>query len=61
MQLDAQPRAAATDALPTHSQTLAAQAEADAIVDALRAVALVSAACAFAGAALAFATIEPRK
>ncbi|CAH2893510.1 MAG: Uncharacterized MFS-type transporter [uncultured Paraburkholderia sp.] len=61
LQLDAQPRAAATDALPTHSQTLAAQAEADAIVDALRAVALVSAACAFAGAALAFATIERRK
>jgi hypothetical protein len=61
LQLDAQAHTVATDAPPTHSQTLAAQAEADAIIDALRAVALVSAACAFAGAALAFATIEPRK
>jgi hypothetical protein len=38
-----------------------ALAEADAIVDALRAVALVSAACAFAGAALAMVIIQLRK
>jgi hypothetical protein len=38
-----------------------AQAEADAIVAALRAVALVSAACAFAGAGLALATIQRRR
>jgi hypothetical protein len=38
-----------------------ARAEADAIADALGAVALVSAACAFAGAGLALATIQPRK
>jgi predicted MFS family arabinose efflux permease len=60
LRLDAQAGAAATDA-PTPQRTLAAQAEADAIVDALRAVALVSAACAFAGAGLALAIIQPRK
>ncbi|WOD14852.1 MFS transporter [Paraburkholderia kirstenboschensis] len=60
LRLDAQAGAAATDA-PTPQQTLAAQAEAGAIVDALRAVALVSAACAFAGAGLALAIIQPRK
>lgn len=38
-----------------------AQADADAIADALRAVALVAAACAFAGAAIAAASIQPRK
>lgn len=51
---------AAGDAhLPTH--TPVAQAEAEAITDALRAVALVSAVCAFAGAGLAVATIQPRR
>nr|WP_143752245.1 MFS transporter [Burkholderia sp. SRS-W-2-2016] len=38
-----------------------ARAEADSIVDALRAVALVSALCAFAGAGIAAATLQPRK
>ncbi len=38
-----------------------ARADADAIADALRAVALVAAACAFAGAGIAAATIQPRK
>jgi EmrB/QacA subfamily drug resistance transporter len=42
-------------------QALVARAEADAVIDALRAVALVSAACAFAGAGLALATIQPLK
>jgi len=46
---------------PQTPQTPTAQAEADAIVAALRAVALVSAACAFAGAGLALATIQRRK
>lgn len=43
------------------SQTPVARAQADAISDALRAVALVCAACAFAGAAVAMATIHPLK
>jgi Major Facilitator Superfamily len=57
---DAQTGAAAND---THKQppTPVAIAEAAAIADALRAVALVSAACAFAGAALAMVTIQRRK
>jgi EmrB/QacA subfamily drug resistance transporter len=42
-------------------QTLVARAEADAITDALHAVALVSALCAFAAAGLALATIQPLK
>jgi len=46
---------------PQTPQTPTAQAEADAIVAALRAVALVSAACAFAGAGLALATIQRRR
>jgi EmrB/QacA subfamily drug resistance transporter len=58
---DAQEAGAAAGDAHTPPQTLVAQAEADAIVDALRAVALVSAACAFAGAGLALATIQPRK
>ena len=41
--------------------TLVARAEADAMIDALRAVAVVSATCAFAGAAIAAAAIQPRK
>jgi len=57
---DAQSGAAAGDG-HTRPQTPVALAEADAIADALRAVALVSAACAFAGAGLAVATIQPRK
>lgn len=56
---DAQAAAAAGDA-HAPPQTLVAQAEADAITDALRAVALMSAACAFAGAGLAAATIQRR-
>ncbi|WP_233828848.1 MFS transporter [Paraburkholderia sp. ZP32-5] len=60
LQPDAQTGAAAGDA---HQQQPApvAIAEAAAIADALRAVALVSAACAFAGAALAMVTIQRRK
>ncbi|WP_233852342.1 DHA2 family efflux MFS transporter permease subunit [Paraburkholderia sp. HD33-4] len=42
-------------------ETAVARAQADAITDALRAVALVCAACAFAGAGLATATIQPLK
>ncbi|CBJ35224.1 MFS transporter [Ralstonia solanacearum] len=57
---DAQAGTAAGDA-HTPAQTPVALAEANAIADALRAVALVSAACAFAGAGLAVATIQPRK
>ncbi|RKP46337.1 MFS transporter [Trinickia fusca] len=57
---DAQAGAAAGDT-PMPPQTPVALAEADAITDALRAVALVSAVCAFAGAGLAMATIQPRK
>jgi EmrB/QacA subfamily drug resistance transporter len=57
---DAQAGAAAGDA-HTPPQTPVALAEADAIADALGAVALASAACAFAGAGLALATIQPRK
>ncbi|MGV2287744.1 MFS transporter [Trinickia sp. YCB016] len=45
----------------TARETPVARAEADAITDALRAVALVSAACAFAAAGLAMATIQPRR
>ncbi|MGF6505402.1 hypothetical protein OKW26_001205 [Paraburkholderia sp. 32] len=55
---DAQAAAAAGDA-HTPPQTPVAKAEADAITDALRGVALVSGACAFAGAGLAVATIQP--
>ncbi|XYI46815.1 putative arabinose efflux permease AraJ, MFS family [Cupriavidus necator] len=56
----AQAGAAAGDAhLPT--QPPVALAEAEAITEALRAVALVSAVCAFAGAGLAVATIQPRR
>ncbi|KAA1013548.1 MFS transporter [Paraburkholderia panacisoli] len=57
----AQAGAAAGDDAHTPPQTPLARAEADAIADALGAVALVSAACAFAGAGLALATIQPRK
>jgi hypothetical protein len=57
---DAQAGLAVGDA-HTPPQTPVALAEAEAIADALRAVALVSAACAFAGAGLAVATIRPRK
>jgi hypothetical protein len=57
---DRQAGAAAGDA-HTLPRTPVALAEADAIADALRAVALVCAACAFAGAGLAVATIQPRK
>ncbi|WP_321963434.1 MFS transporter [Paraburkholderia sp. J7] len=42
-------------------EMLMARAEADALIDALRAVAVVSAACAFAGAGIAAAAIQPRK
>ncbi|RQH05749.1 MFS transporter [Paraburkholderia dinghuensis] len=56
----AQTAAASGDA-HTLPQTPEARAETDAIVDALRAVALVSAACAFAGAGLAVAIIRPGK
>lgn len=52
--------AAAGDAR-TPPQTPVARAEADSITDALRAVALVCAVCAFAGAGLAAAAIRPRK
>ncbi|CAB3810691.1 MFS transporter [Paraburkholderia fynbosensis] len=48
-------------ARPAMHQTAVALAQADAIADALRAVALVSAACAFVGAGLALATIQSRK
>ncbi|QBR01668.1 MFS transporter [Paraburkholderia pallida] len=51
----------ASGAAHTPRQTAVARAQADAITDALRAVALVSAACAFAAAGLAMATIEPRQ
>jgi EmrB/QacA subfamily drug resistance transporter len=57
---DAKAGAAASNAY-TPPQTPVARAEADAIADALRAVALVCAACAFAGAGLAVALIQPRK
>ncbi|MCC8392736.1 MFS transporter [Paraburkholderia sp. MMS20-SJTR3] len=46
---------------PAARATPLASAQADAIVDALRAVALVSAVCAFAGAGIAAATLQPRK
>lgn len=45
----------------TPRQTPVARAQADAIIDALRAVALVCAACAFAGAGLAAAILQPLK
>jgi EmrB/QacA subfamily drug resistance transporter len=57
---DSQAGAATGDALRS-PQTPVAMAEAAAIADALRAVALVSAACAFAGAALAMATIQRQR
>ncbi len=41
--------------------TPVARAQADAMIDALRAVAVVSAACAFAGAGIAAAAIQPRR
>ncbi|WP_025599555.1 MFS transporter [Burkholderia sp. WSM2230] len=57
---DTQSAAAAGDA-HTPLRGPVALAEADAIADALRAVALVSAVCALAGAGLAVVTIRPRK
>jgi EmrB/QacA subfamily drug resistance transporter len=51
----------ATGASSTPRETAVARAEAEAIADALRAVALVSAACAFAGAGVALLTIRPMK
>jgi hypothetical protein len=60
LELDAQ-AAVAAGAAQAQRETLVAHAQADAILDALRAVALVSAACAFAGAGLAMATIQPLK
>jgi hypothetical protein len=57
---DAQAWTATGDAR-TPPRTPLARAEAGAIADALRAVALVCAACAFAGAGLAAATIRPRE
>ncbi|WP_269504930.1 MFS transporter [Burkholderia sp. IMCC1007] len=53
--------AAASGGAHTPPRLPVARAETDAIVDALRAVALVSAACAFAGAGLAAAIIRPGK
>ncbi|MGF6290532.1 DHA2 family efflux MFS transporter permease subunit [Paraburkholderia youngii] len=50
---------AAASASPTPRDTAVARAEADSMTDALRAVALVCAACAFAGAGLAMATLQP--
>ncbi|HEX7936224.1 MAG TPA: MFS transporter, partial [Paraburkholderia sp.] len=60
MEPDAQ-AGAASGARAISRETPVARAEADAITDALRAVALVCAACAFAGAAIAAATLQPRK
>ncbi|MEX3963975.1 MFS transporter [Paraburkholderia sp. EG286B] len=51
----------APDGAGTPHARLVARAEAEAMLDALRAVAVVSAACAFAGAAIAAAAIQPRK
>ncbi|MFP4901434.1 MFS transporter, partial [Paraburkholderia sp. BR14261] len=51
----------ASDGAGTPHATLVARAQAEAMLDALRAVAVVSAACAFAGAAIAAAAIQPRK
>lgn len=48
-----------SDAAQSPRRAAVAQAQADAIIDALRAVALVCAACAFGGAALARATLQP--
>ncbi|MGF6469318.1 DHA2 family efflux MFS transporter permease subunit [Paraburkholderia youngii] len=50
---------AAASASPTPRDTAVARAQADSMTDALRAVALVCAACAFAGAGLAMATLQP--
>ncbi|OAJ57906.1 MFS transporter [Paraburkholderia ginsengiterrae] len=55
------PTDAASGGVHTLTRTPVARAEADAITDALRAVALVSAVCAFAGAGLAAATIRRAK
>ncbi|MCP3716641.1 MULTISPECIES: MFS transporter [unclassified Paraburkholderia] len=51
----------ASDGAGTPHATLVARAEADAMIDALRAVAIVSAACAFAGAGIAALAIQHRK
>ncbi|MEX3920121.1 MFS transporter [Paraburkholderia sp. BR10872] len=51
----------ASDGAGTPHATLVARVQAEAMLDALRAVAVVSAACAFAGAAIAAAAIQPRK
>ncbi|MGF6917355.1 MFS transporter [Paraburkholderia sp. 40] len=51
----------AAGASHTPRETSVARAQADATTEALRAVALVCAACAFAGAGLAMATIQPLK
>ena len=53
--------AVASGAAPVPRQRAVARAQADAIAGALRAVALVCAACAFAGAGIAMATIQPLK
>ncbi|MEX3810834.1 DHA2 family efflux MFS transporter permease subunit [Paraburkholderia sp. BR13439] len=50
---------AAASASPTPRDAAVARAQADSMTDALRAVALVCAACAFAGAGLAMATLQP--
>ncbi|MEX3853218.1 DHA2 family efflux MFS transporter permease subunit [Paraburkholderia sp. BR10923] len=50
---------AAASASPAPRDTAVARAQADSMTDALRAVALVCAACAFAGAGLAMATLQP--
>jgi EmrB/QacA subfamily drug resistance transporter len=56
-----EPDGAAAGDTRTPPQGPLARAEAEAIADALRAVALVAAACAFAGAGVAMATIQRRK
>jgi hypothetical protein len=53
--------AAAAGATPTATQTAVARAQAEALGTALRAVALVSACCAVAGAAAAALTIRPQR
>jgi hypothetical protein len=53
--------ATATGVSGTPRETAVARAEAEAIADALRAVALVSAVCAFAGAGVALLMIRPMK
>ncbi|MBB5423054.1 EmrB/QacA subfamily drug resistance transporter [Paraburkholderia atlantica] len=52
---------AAAGASPTPREAAVARAQAESMTDALRAVALVCAACAFAGAGLAMATLQPLK